>query len=478
MSPGVKRRSFFEHQAIKHRSIYIPARFEIINPPADICFLTVADFRFFRGIEGFLLSLLEVYPGLAVDVFILHDGTLSRFLRNRLLSLYSKCIFLEPKPGWLGALASDSLNRKRIGYLGYLNTFALSLSGYRRVIVLDSDILVLGSLHLLWASGDAFRLAPDCGTRSWSPVSTVTGRPVLNSGVISVPGWALSEAEQRRIADLIVHSSIPACPLLDRFADQKVWNQYLSSCEVDILPVNQNCNVKYWDGFLGGLTLGLSVLHFAGPKPWLTWPWLDPASASAFSSARLDQPWFARASQFWNQHYCRLLAAWRLSIFRSYLDADDDLPRSGEALIVQSLEFILDSDEGFESVHLLVPDLEAFGGALAESVAWPAEWLAQAHALGVLHVWFPFELSSFFDHCTIPSVFRLHWLLIEAPFSPELDPSVGPAVVSDDYLCFEPWSSDPVRSMAIAVQHRLRAVGCRPLLRGLELSYTDSIGMC
>lgn len=417
-----------------------------------------------------MISLLSIYPALDVDVYILHDGTLSRFLKNRLLLLYSKCIFLEPRPEWLGALASDSLNRKRIGYLGYLNTFALSLSGYRRVIVLDSDILVLGSLHPLWASGEAFRLAPDCGTRPWTPISTVTGRPVLNSGVISVPGWALTEAEQKKMANLIVQSSVPSCPLLDRFADQKVWNQYLADSDVEILPINFNCNVKYWDGFLGGMAFGLSVLHFAGPKPWLTWPWLDPTSASSFSSSRLDQPWFARASQFWNQHYCQLLAAWRLSIFRSSLEADDDLPLSGGALIVQSFQAIPDSIETFESVHLLVPDLDAFGGALAEAVAWPAEWLAQAHALGVLHVWFPFELSSFFDRCAIPSVFRLHWLLIEAPFSPELDPSVAPAVASDGCLCFEPWSSDSVSSMALAVQHRLRAVGCRPVLRGLELS--------
>lgn len=470
MSSAIKRRSFYELQAPKLWPGYEACRLDASPPPRDVCFLTVADFRFYRGLEALVLSLCEVYKDIANDIYILHDGSLSRFLKKRLLSLYPKCIFLAPRPAWVDHIVHDSSNRRRIGYLGYLNTVALSLSGYRRVIVLDSDALILGSLHPLWDSGDAFRLVPDCGARPWAPISSVTGRPVLNSGVISVPGWALCPDEQRLLDELIVKSAEPSCPLLDRFADQKIWNQYLADRDVDIMPVNYNCNVKYWHSSLGGVSFALSILHFAGPKPWLTWPWLDPGDAPTVSSPHLNCSWFAAATQFWNQHYCRLLADWRLASFRQSLDADPGLPASGDACIVGSFEAIADLDSGFDSLHLIVVDLAAFGGIFAEAIVWPAEWLAMAGSVGVIHLWLPFELSSFFVDHDIPHCFMLHWVLIEAPFSPELAQDVDAPVASSQALCFEPWSLDPVRAMAAAVQRRLRHAGCQPVLRCPGLS--------
>jgi len=111
-----------------------------------------------------------------------------------LQAIHPSISFVRPEPTWAASLPRDSRNRRRIGLLGYLNSHALSLRGYRRVLVLDSDLLITCALDPLWAGGDTFRAVPDCGYRHWAAVSPHTGRPLLNSGVLSLPGWALTPA--------------------------------------------------------------------------------------------------------------------------------------------------------------------------------------------------------------------------------------------------------------------------------------------
>ena len=114
-------------------------------PGQDVAFLTVANDRFFRGLEALLLSLLAVYPDLHSPFHILHDGSLIPFLQRRLERIYPHLIFETPQPSWWETPAGDSYNQRRIGMLGYLNTYAFRLAGYRRLIVLDSDLLVIGA---------------------------------------------------------------------------------------------------------------------------------------------------------------------------------------------------------------------------------------------------------------------------------------------------------------------------------------------
>jgi hypothetical protein len=427
------------------------------DPGSDVALLTVANARFFRGLEALLLSLLDHYPDLSAPILILHDGSLGDFLQRRLTDIYARLLFEQPSPPWAAVLPRTSLNQRRIGVLGYLNSHALSLRGFRRVLVLDADLLITGALDPLWADTQDFQAIADCGDRPWAAVSSRTARPVVNSGVLSIPGWALTDSFACRMEELIRHSSDPACPLLDCFADQKVWNLFLADQPLQLLPLNYNCNVKYLVRYLGGCAEGLSVVHFAGPKPWLTWPWVSPDPADEKPGAVTDH-------LLWNRHYRQLLLSWRISLFRRLQSEPLSLPPGTAYLATDPSGFPVSGIPFGQSKHLLLADPDVFGSDWPDLPHWPDGWLAAIAAATPLLVWAPFEWEPALRHLPLPDGVSWRWLLIEAPFSPAL-------AQGDDLIAaecpwdagFEPWSDPPLVAVERAVRRQLLAMGAEPL---------------
>ena len=434
---------------------------EARDPGQEVALLTVANARFHRGLEALLLSLRAVYPTLTSPVVVVHDGSLGPFLQRRLTAIHPQLRFVQPEPAWADGLPDDSDNRRRIGLLGYLNSHALSLRGYRRVVVLDSDLLITGALDPLWAvgeAGEAFRAVADCGDRPWAAVSPHTGRPVLNSGVVSVPGWSLTAEWEGRMEGLIRRASEPVCPLLDRFADQKVWNQLLADQPLELLPLNFNCNVKYLVQYLGGCAEGLSVVHFAGPKPWLTWPWVAPEPGEQRFGVVTDH-------LFWNRHYRQLLMTWRLRLHAELQAAAPPLP-AGPALLAAEPGALMASGEA--SRHLLLASAELFGHGWPDQPQWPQNWVAALEALACeaqpLQLWAPREWEPALRALPLPAGAQWRWLLIEAPFSPSL--AEGDDLIADAGSWtggFEPWSEPLLPALERAVRRRLTAAGAGPV---------------
>ena len=427
---------------------------EARDPGADVAFLTVANARFYRGVEALLLSLRAVYPLLSSSVVVCHDGSLGPFLQRRLQQIHPTLHFAQPQPLWAESLPRDSSNRERIGLLGYLNGHALSLRGFRRVVVLDSDLLITGALDPLWAEGEPFRAVPDCGDRPWAAVSPHTGGPVLNSGVLSLPGWALNEGMEARFDALIRQAAEPVCALLDRFADQKIWNQLLADQPVELMPLNFNCNVKYLVQYLGGCHEGLSVVHFAGPKPWLTWPWVAPEPGEQRPGAVVDH-------LFWNRHYRSQLMAWRL---RMAAEAAAGVPplNPGPAQLATDPRAL--GARGGASGHLLLASPELFGADWPDRCCWPEGWLAALQAAAPLQLWAALEWEPALRDLPLPAGAHWRWLPIEAPFSAPLDEG-------DDLIAegpgweggFAPWSDPLLRALVRAVRRQLQAAGAGPL---------------
>lgn len=455
--PGSLRRSELEllgelHWPTRHHSLL-----EAHDPGPEVALLTVANDRFYRGLEALLLSLRAVYPTLSALLVVAHDGTLGPFLQRRLASIHPLLQFVQPEPAWAASLPRDSRNRQRIGLLGYLNGHAFSLRGYRRVLVLDSDLLITGALDPLWADGEAFRAVPDCGDRPWAAVSSTTGRPVLNSGVLSLPGWALQSSCEERFEVLITRAGEPLCPLLDRFADQKVWNQFLADQPLELMPLNFNCNVKYLVQYLGGCVEGLSVVHYAGPKPWLTWPWAEPEPDGQRAGAVTDH-------LFWNRHYRQQLMAWRLGLYRRQL-ATTTPPSSGPARLANDpAALVAEPLDAAVTRHLLLADPQLFGTGWPDQPAWPPGWPEALQAAAPLQLWAPFAWEPALRELPLPTGVGWQWLLIEAPFSPPLDQGED-LIASDGPWAggFEPWSDPPLAALERAVRRRLLAVGAQPL---------------
>ncbi|TVS07575.1 MAG: hypothetical protein EA413_00745 [Cyanobium sp. PLM2.Bin73] len=428
---------------------------EARDPGPQVAFLTVANQRFFRGLEALLLSLRAVYPRFSSPLLVAHDGSLGPFAQRRLRQIVPQLAFVQPDTSWASRLARDSANRERIGLLGYLNGHALSLRGYRRVLVLDADLLITGPLDPLWAEGDGFRAVPDCGDRPWAAVSPTTRRPVLNSGVLSLPGPVLNDALELRLRELILHSAEPACPLLDRFADQKVWNLLLADQPLEWMPLNFNCNVKYLVRYLGGCTEGLSVLHFAGPKPWLTWPWAEPQPHDQRPSVVLDH-------LLWNRHHRQQLMAWRLGLHRQALATAPPLP-AGPAVLVPTPQRLAALPAAC-SRHLVFGDPPPFSGSWPDVPAWPQGWWELLERAAPVQLWAPFAWEPALRELPLPAGVVWRWALIEAPFSPEL--GQGDDLIAEDGLWaggFEPWCEPLVRAVARAARRRLEAEGAGPV---------------
>jgi lipopolysaccharide biosynthesis glycosyltransferase len=260
------------------------------TPPESVAFVTVANNVFVPGLAVLLASFLDVYPDFSSDVIVFHDGSISEFSKKWLAGIYSKVSFREPDMSWLSDIPQDSGNRKRIGILGYMSVMALELEQYERVVVLDSDTALVDDISMFWTGKDVplgstseplpvdsehIFACHDYGARPWAAITLATGKPIINSGIISIPRRYMSARDQEDIRNLVLRNGDKVCPLLDRFADQKAWNRFIDERDTSILPINFNCNIKFLDQNRGGDTSFVRLIHFAGYKPWFHKDYMD-----------------------------------------------------------------------------------------------------------------------------------------------------------------------------------------------------------
>ena len=415
----------------------LPSRREC--PPKEIAFLTVTNARYFRGVEALLLSLLRVYPELESPFIVLHDDSLTDFARQRLLDIYPRCEFRLETLDWFRYDSDGSPNHRRIGRLGFLNTRALELRGYEHVIVLDADLLVLGDISELWQSRTEISASYCFGDREYVAVSERTGRGILNSGVISIPACFLGPTSQDEMKRILERIADPACPLLDRFADQKAWNLFLADKPVRTLPYNYNCNVKQLARVHQGTLEGIRVLHYAGPKPWLT---SDYATKDDSETERLNALTYHTP---WRSLYRTLLYEKRLSSYRVELERTRRTPVSNGKSVAPESCIILGNGPSIantELTHLRAvekfcfnwflhhPDYERlapehlilgshlfFGGWNTLDPAFPADFLNLLRKKTHRPVlWAPFYFKPIFEREGLLDEFECNFVLFEKPF--------------------------------------------------------------
>lgn len=396
------------------------------TPGPDVALLTVANDKFFRGLEALILSLLDCYPELDSPFYIIHDGSLIGYLQRRLLSIYRHLIFEEPKPSWLGLDNGTSANQRRIGALGYLNTMGLTLRGYTRVIILDSDIIIEGGIDPLWAKGESIRAVADCGDTAYAVVSSKTGRPVLNSGVLSIPGSLLNEKSEKEMESLILGRNNPYCPLLDSFADQKVWNQFISDKPLELLPINFNCNIKYISRYLDSCYEGISVIHFAGEKPWLMNPWVQckDKQPNTRTSAGVTN------HELWNRRYRELL----------YKYYNKRLADQGSLSVNASLDYVMVLDPSQmrrmhrrgeligKSIHLVITEDRFLEGGIQDDdlaiIKWLSTLCAEVNSVSELTVWLDWEWKHLLRNTDAIYNSEVRYLVIDEYLSADFDQGI------------------------------------------------------
>ncbi len=202
------------------------------TPPTSVAFATVANDKFVPGLEALIASIIEVYPDFASRIYVFHDGSITQFSQIRLRELYAGTEFRVPDMSWFAHVPGESENHRRIGMLGFMNIMATTLVDYERVIILDSDMLILEDISAFWLrdptnsrsetlDDDSIIACHDVGARPFVARSPGTGQFIINSGIISLPKRYLGEKALQELKALTDITSGDFCDLLDRFADQR-----------------------------------------------------------------------------------------------------------------------------------------------------------------------------------------------------------------------------------------------------------------
>jgi lipopolysaccharide biosynthesis glycosyltransferase len=326
-----------------------------------------------------------------------------------------------------------------------MNIFGLTLEQYERVILLDSDILIIDDISALW-QGDDFVVCYDCGDREYVAKSNYTSDFVFNSGVISIPKKHIGAAAFAEMKAIVMDSAREVCPLIDRFADQKAWNIFLRTRAKTVAAVNYNCNIKYVINSLGGRTEGVSIIHFAGPKPWAHKDYIHESLVEVRASKA------ARFDKLWLDHYRRLLYKTRLEQFRTYHDTTlrrspvrnrlED-PGAGTCFmigngpsiqrtdmsILQDYEkfcynwFILHKEfDIIRPEHLVLASHMFFGGWNVQEPKFPEGYYEKLMELKHRPViWTSFVNREFFTNIGLDREFEVNYLMFEKPFKRFVD---------------------------------------------------------
>lgn len=410
-------------------------------PPADLVFVSVCNDKYAPGLEALILSLLEVYPHLTNSYLVYHDGQLSPFSQERLLSLYPHFQFIERDPQRYQVQMSHYVNHQRVGLLGYLSLEALALQGPSRVVILDSDLLILGDISVLW-EGERIKAVPDIGFRPFGIVSASTGRPVINSGVLSFPTSALGPEASAEAQTLLQTVNQCSDPDLLRFADQKFWNLYLAGKDVELLPQNWNTIKTLLQRHYASEWGNIKILHLTGPKPWYSFLNTDLLSAEdreAFQRGRVEDQ---VAYSLWNQKYHAAITQARLRQFREQCQADlEELKGSqegkpvalignGPSLKQTDLNLFKEYEKmvfnwfvhhpDFDTIapeHLILPSHLFFGGWHTPHPQIPESFLeallAKKHRP---HLWVSFYFKPFIEKVEALRGYRISYFLYEKPF--------------------------------------------------------------
>ncbi|WP_062317159.1 hypothetical protein [Demequina maris] len=415
--------------------------FDPVPPPADLVFAAVCNDKYAPGLEALLLSLQRQYPGLDNRFLIFHDQGLSAFTRTRLAALYPRLEFLDRDPEAYDVAMSDHYNHRKIGHLGYLTLEALTLEDPSWIVVLDTDLLILGDISALWR-GTRIKAVPDIGHRPYAIDADVTGRPVINSGVLSLPRAERGPEARERMERILATIDATTDPALDRFADQKFWNLYLAERDVELLPQTYNMNKMLLEWDYPEEVGAVRILHLTGPKPWYGFLSDDLLEGEDRQRYRRGLNRFKMSFSLWTQSYVSAIMAARTRQFRAEEGAALEALRGSAAgrpvVLIGNGPSLRETDmsafAGYESVvfnwfvnhddfdtirpdHLVLPSHMLFGGWHTTTPELPREFLdALTRHTHRPTLWTSFYFKPYLETLEELRGYEIRYFLFEKPF--------------------------------------------------------------
>ncbi len=415
-----------------------------VSPPSQaVSFCTVATTKFVPGLEALILCLLDLYPRMTSDFYVFHDGSLTEFAKHRLLKFYAHFIFVSADPVKYQELLGNEANHKRVGALGYLNLEALKLKQYKRVVILDCDILVLNDISVLWDPNcENPRVVMDAGIRPFGIISEYTKKPIINSGVISLPQSFINDNAYSRAMECIKSLNKCNCEVLNSYADQKFWNIFLSECSVTYLPQNYNAIKTFVERFYPGQISQVAILHFTGAKPWFFYSSHEDIDETDIKGAKDTRKSHPISFGIWERQVTALMCKYRRKMYINDMGASLDrikntasgksclLIGNGPSLSNTDLHafksaikvcfnwFVHHSD--FDTIkpdHYILPSHQLFGGWYTYKPKFPDGFISAL--LKHKHkpkLWISFYFKEYIE--TIPELaqYEVEYFLFEKPY--------------------------------------------------------------
>lgn len=416
-------------------------------PPADLVFVAVCNDKYAPGLEALLISLHRVYPGLENTFVVYHDGGLSDLSMHRLRQIHAQVRFERRNPFDYAVDMGMAYNHQRVGLLGYLTLEALTTAEPSWVVILDTDLLVLGDISPLWR-GDRPKAVPDIGVRPYALTAPSTGRLILNSGVISLPKSERGADAKIRMEGVLSELATHADPLLDHFADQRFWNVYLSRRDLEYLPQNFNMNkVLYTHTYERTESGTPSILHITGAKPWFEFILRESTSGEERRRLRSARSRYRAAFALWNQTYMSGILRTRLNAFRDEegpeLDREKDRATGRPLVLIGNGPSLARTDmsafDGCEKVafnwfvrhqdfdrirpdHLVLPSHMLFGGWHTPRPELPREFVdALTSHRHKPTLWISYYFKPYIE--TVPELadYAIRYFLFEKPFKRRIE---------------------------------------------------------
>lgn len=425
------RRDALALQEGRYRHPWLVAHVDHQRPSPGVVFATAVDDRYVAGLEALITGLLRVYPGLTNRYVVHHDERLSEFNRRRLRRLYAGFEFIEV-PGRRGAGSAD---------LEDLRLEALGVEGAERLVLLAADLLVLSDLSPLF-SGDRVKVVPNVAGRPFSVVSAVTGRELIDGGVISIPGALLGRALVDKAHAARRSDWREADPDAAAVGKEGFWNALLADLDVELLPQNFCARDTFVATYCPSELARVSVLRFVSALPWLSFMDEKLREEGDHPRYRLAREDYAVAYSHFDAVHGRDLLGARLRTFHA--DMRDTMESTRGSLGERPVVLIgngpslkrtdLSAFEGFEKVafnwfvnhadfdeirpdHLVLASHMLFGGWQTPKPKIPPEYLsALLQHTHKPRIWVSHYFKEYLE--TLPELgdYQIDYFFFEKPF--------------------------------------------------------------
>ena len=279
------------------------ARDQYPSPYAQ-CLLTISDDGFVAGTEMLLFSFLRSNRWFRGEIVVLADHTLSEDSRTRLRAI-APIQFLAPRADLCQRVATlaEALPALRAAAPRFASLEAFGMTGYERVVYIDSDAIVTGDIAPLFFDQRPLLACPDgshydalLGDASAARESNRRryGLPLdhcFNTGVFALSGEMLDTSLRDRLIADIDPATWSAVETLG-WTDQLILNRrFAGRAELldgryNYMPIleakiRQAHALNFYDA---------KIVHMAGRyKPWETLP--PDLLAQAPSLAKFHELW-------------------------------------------------------------------------------------------------------------------------------------------------------------------------------------------